>query len=86
MRLRLITMSGSNNPAIGTGANDNGDSIGETAAAMQGLGETVPGLDGRQVVAASGHTGSESGAGLDGTVPTSQRGGSTSCWRGCRQS
>ena len=52
-------MGSNTQPTVGngTGANDNGDTIGETAAAMQGLGETVTGLDGRQVVAASGHTG-----------------------------
>ena len=37
---------------------------------MQGLGEVVTGIGGRQAVAASGHTGDgESGAGLDGTAP-----------------
>ena len=63
-------MSGlSNNPVVGDGAGaGNGDSVGEAANALRSLGEAVTGLDGQQVVAASGHTGSEGGAGLDGTV------------------
>ena len=57
-------MSGSSNTTT-----KNGGTTGETAAALQGLGETVTGLDGRQVVTARGHTDCESRAGLNGAVP-----------------